>query len=164
MTSFSRTPYFPPAATTKEFALLLATATMEIWDSCLVGNPAPAVQRRYELMKNPRPGDLVLEISSCGRKTWPGRALGYLIFVCKAKPRTAEEWLDAVDAGYWKMDSVRGYGPYWLVDPIDGSQRTFWNDARFIRVPEPQEPVRGPVVFTRESIVAKLSDIGVELK
>lgn len=158
-------PYFPPSESPKEFARLLAFTTLALYDACLVGNPAPSVQRQYDEMKNPRPGDLVLEISSRGRETWPGAALGHLRFVCKAKPRTAEELVEAEADGYFKMDSARGHGPYWLVDPIDGSQRTYWTNAHFIRIPPPPERVAaGPVVFTRQSLLGDLADAGFELK
>lgn len=164
MTYLSRKAHFPPVATAKEFALLLATVTLELWDACLIGSPPPAVVARYELMKDPKPGDLVLETTSCNRSVWPGPALGRLLFICKVKPRTEEEWVEAVEAGSFKMGSYRGNGPYWLVDPIDGSQRTYWENASFIRVPDPREPAIGPVVFTQESLRGSLADSGFELK
>jgi hypothetical protein len=164
VTPLSTKPYFPPEATSKEFAKQLASTTYALWSACCVGNPAANVRKAYEEMKDPQPGDLVLEISSINFEEWPGAGLGHLRFVCKAKPRTEDEWDAAIASGYFKMDSPRGNGPYWLIDPIDGSQRTYWSNARFIRVPPPRERVTGPVVFTRDSIVAVLADSGFELR
>lgn len=165
MTPLSRKPHYPSPETPTELVKLLAWATLELWDACVVGNPAPRVQEIYEEMSNPKPGDIVLEISSAGQREWPqGKHLGRLLLRCKAMPRTEEEWTEAEGAGDWKMDSRRGYGPYWYVDPLDGSQRRRWSNAQFIRVPSAQERVGGPAVFTRESLRGQLAHSGFELK
>ena len=43
---------------------LLAIVGRELYRATLAGNAAPAVQQLGQRMRNPRPGDLVLEVSS----------------------------------------------------------------------------------------------------
>jgi hypothetical protein len=45
---------------------MLAIVGLEFWNSHLIGNAPPSHTRRWERMRNPRPGDLVIEISTSG--------------------------------------------------------------------------------------------------
>ena len=45
----------------------LALLVLALWDSVLVGNPAPVVRQRYERMRGFRPGDVVVEMSTLSR-------------------------------------------------------------------------------------------------
>jgi hypothetical protein len=42
----------------------LAFVAIALWDSVLIGDPPPAVLARYERMRSPQPGDLVMETST----------------------------------------------------------------------------------------------------
>lgn len=135
MTRVSRKAFYPAAASQMETARLLAETAYEAYSLSLAN--APRNRRVFDAMRNVQAGNLVLEVSSYARSSWPAAALGHLLFVAGRKPRTEEEWEDAVRAGHWKMEAakdVRSRGPYHYIDPIDGSQRRCWEDADFIRV------------------------------
>jgi len=57
---------------------LLYYAGRALWLSVLVGDPAPATVRLRDRMRHPRPGDLVIEISSFSR-TFDPDAVGRLV-------------------------------------------------------------------------------------
>jgi hypothetical protein len=103
---------------------LLAASAKQVYNSCLVGNPAPSVARRLELLQHPRPGDLVLEISALGvrgREPVVGRLIG-----------TAKLSLESPD---WDVDAD---GPlplidYWFIETVFGELQT-WENCKFIRV------------------------------
>lgn len=143
MTALSRAPYYPPALAPREFVVLLANATLAMYDAVLVGNPAPVTKAAYERMTHPRPGDIVVEISRRGRD-WPrSSGVGRFLFAADRKPRTEEEWLDAERAGFWrarKRDPRPNVEPdmldYFYIDPLDGAQRACWENAQFIAVPD----------------------------
>lgn len=135
MTRLSRKAYFPPAMLQSEAGKLLAEVAYEAYSLSLGGGSRHRAV--FDAMRNIQPGELVLEVSSYARSSWPAAALGHLLFVAGRKPRTEEEWEDAVRAGHWKMEAakdVRSRGPYHYIDPIDGTQRRCWEDADFIRV------------------------------
>lgn len=85
-----------------------------------------------------------LEVSLPLRAGDPLDGLGRLLFIAGRKPVTEEEWAEAETAGRWELDaasvshalgaSKRGRGPYYFVDPLDGSQRKCWDNAEFIRL------------------------------
>lgn len=143
VTALPRTPYYPPARAPREFVVMLANATYAMHRAVLVGNPAQVTAEAYERMTHPRPGDIVVEISSVSRSDWPmSSGVGELLFAADRKPRTAEEWEEAVAAGFWKARKQRPRAnvepdlfDYFYVDPLDGAQRTCWENANFIAVP-----------------------------
>jgi hypothetical protein len=136
MTMASRAPHYPQPDP-KALARAVAYATLAAYHASLVGDPARVTREVCEaLTRPPRKGDLALEISSRDRPEWPGNALGRVLFVANVKPRTEEDWIEATEAGEFKMDSTRGYGPYVYLDPLDGSQRACWENAAFLVVPE----------------------------
>ncbi len=72
--------------------------------AALVGNPAPVVKRMYGRMKDPQPGDLVLELSSLGvsRRRPDGldqqvKAFGILLAHRREWWQTDEEWAARVE-------------------------------------------------------------------
>lgn len=137
MTALSRAPYHPPALEPREFVVLLANVTYAMYNATLTGDPAPVTREAYERMTDPRPGDLVVEISSRGHRGWPqSSAVGRLLFVAGVKPRTEDEWLEAQAAGRWRTDRAHFGGPYWYVDPLDGAQRACWSNCQFIAMPQ----------------------------
>jgi hypothetical protein len=46
--------------------LLLARTGLELWSSQLIGGAPPSTRARFERMRNPRVGDLVVEITTSG--------------------------------------------------------------------------------------------------
>jgi len=54
----------PPPIIDRPTKRLIAQIVWELWNSVLVGSPAPKIQERYERMHNPQWGDLVVEMST----------------------------------------------------------------------------------------------------
>lgn len=130
-----------------ELIWLLAHATLALWDACLVGNPAPVVQEMYERMRHPQIGDVVLEHGTRWFKDWPERALGRLVDVEK----------DPLGGHYYFVASL--YFEDHLI--------TRWENASFIALPVDETAYlgkRGPVVFTRDSLIGSLTGAGFKLK
>lgn len=125
---------FYPAPITLDEALKMLVETAErLHYACLSSSSAPTMMSVREDLRNPKPGDIVLEIT---RHKFEGSMLGRLLFVAGRAPRTNGEWEEALAAGYWKMPPpARSNGPYWYVDPLDGSQRARWEDCQFIKIP-----------------------------
>jgi len=45
---------------------MLAIVGLELWDSHLIGNAPPSHTKRWQRMRSPQPGDLVVETSTSG--------------------------------------------------------------------------------------------------
>lgn len=94
-----------------------------VWSCCCVGNPCQMHKERYEIINNPKPGDLVVETSSL--KMWdenPLNSLGRLIAV-KEMPIDHIEW----------DDEEKPLETYWFIETIDG-QLMRWHNCNFIVV------------------------------
>ena len=130
--SLSRVPYHPEPVELSWALRCLAENARATYRLSLSGTPIAL--RVFKYLSDPQPGDVVLEIS---RPLTPGGeldCLGQLLFIAGRKPTTEAEWEDAETQGRWKLDSERGRGPYYIIDPLDGSQRNCWENATFIRV------------------------------
>ena len=94
---------------------LLYYAGRALWQSVLIGDPPPAtVQLRFR-MKNPRPGDLVIEISEFGR-TFDPDSVGRLVRV---------EHSD-------DLDLTRH-----VVEPLNRpGEEQGWRNAEFVAIPD----------------------------
>jgi hypothetical protein len=53
-------------ASPNQVAYLLCCAAAHMRSCCMVGNPAPAVRAFYERIRDPRPGDWVMETTTLG--------------------------------------------------------------------------------------------------
>jgi hypothetical protein len=100
---------------------LLMTSALELWSRTLDGGRSASTEAMYLVLSNPRPGDLVLEITT-RRHDGFGRLL-----------RIVEEpW-----QGEWneKQDGPRPKCEYWFIETVDGYEQR-WSNCRFIRVLE----------------------------
>lgn len=163
-------------------------------DAVLVGNPAPSVARMWARMKDPQPGDLVIETSTFYRSDEYDRikAMGILITHRTEWWQTDEEWATWVEeerAAYEEFlrgpYSQPGDGPFdpstcerltdhaWYVQygPQAGDICR-WVNCEFIMIPTDPAVFRvqvgtsdgNGVTFTRDDIVSGLADAGFVLR
>lgn len=83
---------------------MMVAMTKNLHRACLVGDPSPIVAKMYEKISNPKPGDLVVEITSHHEVEY--RGFGILI------ERRVEETFISVDEGqYSETVWYVQYGP-----------------------------------------------------
>ena len=131
---------------------LMAGTAMALYSAVLVGDPAPVVAKMWARMKDPRPGDLVLEPASTYRRDTDSiiKGFGILIEHRKEWMSTDKEWA-AETAAEPGIDPVRDryaddawyiqYGPH-------AEDVCRWTNAEFIAVPTDRTwyaAVSGPV-------------------
>lgn len=108
-----------------------------LWHSVVVGDPCPGVRERYERMKAPRPGDLIVETSTLYGlmhrdpdlldDRWDGQFIRYRETVREWVPYPADETNDNPPGGYWETFYV-------CVNP-DGTEYR-WFNAELCAVPD----------------------------
>ena len=166
----------------------LAILGHSLYKVTLVGNPAPFVERLGARMRAPRPGDLVVEISTIYRLLrgqWDTAALGYLLREVDEPAFTREAWeaeraAEAAwhaqhhpDEPYEPTEEFTTYDPpmerVQYLQRFDGNGEFRWHNAEFIALPTTlptqwlgEEKTSG--VITRDSLVADLGDAGFRLK
>ncbi len=110
-------------------AMLVATVH-EVWDSVLVGQPAPLVAERYRRMASPRLGDWVL-VTAVGPRTDPylrvGRWAGWWTYL---------HWLEG-DERRWAEEG--GHLPFMVeevygLELIDGAPMN-WTNVTLLTIP-----------------------------
>lgn len=142
----------------------------------LVGNPAPVVRRIYERIKNPQPGDLVVEWSMGVRGDTETRfkAFGILIEHRNEWWETDAEWeaLKAEDGGLTEDD--RMVDRAWYIQyGNDPEAICRWVNCDFLAIPTDPKAFDyrtgsrlpgGGVSVDREDVVAGLAASGFELR
>lgn len=108
---------------------LIVDLTMKLWRGCLVGSPPPILKERYEQMKSPYPGDLVIEQT----RRDPLHGFGYLLVQREEWLHTNAEW-DTTDRGGWDGERPTEYATYVQYGPaaIDVCR---WVNAMFVALP-----------------------------
>lgn len=102
--------------------------------ACLVGNPAPIVTEMYDRMKNPQPGDLVMETGAPYSQV-KTRALGILLEHRREWWHTDEEWAE-VQTNYSDPDDERPTDAAWYIQyGPKAADVCRWTDAEFIALP-----------------------------
>lgn len=103
----------------REESYLLAVVGRELWRSACIGNAPPVIKDLRGRMRNPQPGDLVLEISRLGGMM-PDRfdpdSIGRLIRVESAEHTGRDRW---------------------VVEPLHapGTEQG-WQNAEFVAIPD----------------------------
>lgn len=141
----------PPATSDQLLRLLVENAYL-VYDSCMVGNPAPKIAERYEAIANPKPGDLVLEVTAGIPRSsgvWDREAIGYLEKVTTERidALADEKWDEAAEGRPCPTEDC------WYVRSLATNTPTRWVNCRFIKVyerrprptfgadpPKPEEP------------------------
>ena len=102
---------------------LLAVSAKNVYTACLVGNPAPIVATLYEQVKNPRVGDMVLEVSSyfCIEREWQK---------CKGVSHAKK-----AIGRLLKIEKDDELGITYELELLDGS-KMLWSNCMFIRILE----------------------------
>jgi hypothetical protein len=91
-----------------------------LWESVLVGDPAPAVAELRNRMKRPRPGDLVIEVTMLGR--FDPDSVGRLLRVEGDNP---------------------GLPDRYVVEPLHRpGEEQGWRNAQFIALPDQRASTR----------------------
>jgi len=150
--------------------------------ACLVGNPAPNVQRMYERITRPQVGDLVVEISSFYRRRSLGddawldhrtKALGILLEHRREWWQTDEEWQREITEDPDLADDGRVTDDAWYVQYGQAAADVCrWTNCDFIVVPMDSDEFRKPVghhdgngvTLTRSDLLGALADSGFALK
>lgn len=174
--------------------MIMAGMARCLRDAALVGNPAPRVARMWQRMKDPQPGDLVIETSTFFRRDEDDRikAMGILIAHRAEWEETDEEWAAHVEeerAAYEEFlrgpYSHPGDKPF---DPADCERLTDhawyvqygpkaadicrWVNCDFMMIPSDPEAFQVPVgtrdgngvTLTRGDLLTGLADSGFTLR
>jgi hypothetical protein len=112
----------------QETLAALAASAYGLYSACCIGNPPPFVARLREALRNPRPGDLVLEITSFRRADDLSSHVGELVRIAEEPCMPPGEWDEAVEGRPVPMERVQ------YVRTLDGSREVRWVNAEFIRV------------------------------
>lgn len=154
---------------------LLRGLSRHLGDATLVGNPAPVVERMSSRLRDPQPGDLVVETSTIGFSGDNDRAIkGLGILLAKRDEwwHTDEEWARGVADGEWGPTDQRSIDRAWYVQygsaAVDICR---WTNCSFTTIPWPEEQFAVPAstregnvtVFTRDSLLGSLADSGFHL-
>lgn len=116
----------------------LTSMAGNLHDATMVFNPAPIVERMYERLSNPRPGDMVLELSSrfpSRDRDTRNKGFGRLVLVREEWWETDEEWralLADEDSGLTEEDRSKDTAWYVQYGP-DHICR--WTNCMFMVVP-----------------------------
>lgn len=120
----------------------LAVAGYQAYSMSLVGNPAPSVRRYYERVTEPRPGDLVLEITTFGRDPWAAAGLGELLEVTEEPIMSEDEHHAMIREGNYFKHPDEKYDAVPIervqyIEPLDPDlpRRFRWVNAEFIALP-----------------------------
>lgn len=143
--------------------------------ACMVGNPAPVVERMGARLRSPQVGDLVVESTTAMRQRnddWY-RGFGYLVEHRREWWHTDEDWAHATaeDPGAWGDERPTDeawyvqYGP----QPEDVCR---WTNADFLVIPidvgtfnQPLSTSDGRgVTVTRVDLLGSLADSGFSLR
>jgi hypothetical protein len=174
--------------------LLMAGLARCLRDAVLVGNPAPAVARMWERMKNPEPGDLVIETSTFFRKDTDDKikAMGILVAHRTEWWQTDEEWAAEIEKERAAYEEFL-LGPYSQpgdlpFDPSHHERLTDhawyvqygpraadicrWVNCDFMMIPADPSEFRirvgtrdgNGVMLTRDDLVGGLADAGFVLR
>ena len=125
-----------------DLLVLIDALGSELQSSNLVGNPCPSVDRRWKRMKQPQPGDLVMEKSTAfmrqrnATNEWAITRDGHIRSECgigillrtaiEPFPREdGDEW-DEVADGPWPTEKV------WYIRRLDDCSEFRWTNADFI--------------------------------
>lgn len=152
----------------------LRAMAFHLQTACMVGNPAPIVTRMSDRIRNPRPGDLVVESSTRYRHDPDSRlkAFGILLEHREEWWETDAEWEAYKAEDGTITDEDRRTDRAWYVqygpDPGDVYR---WVNCSFVVVPVGDvfdmpvgERDGGAVTFTRDGLLSGLADSGFELK
>lgn len=153
----------------------LITMARHLSTATLVGNPAPVVQRMSARLRNPRPGDLVIETSNAQAMRFPGwrRGFGYLVDKRREWWDTDDEYARLLSEGDYDANDPRPVDTAWYVQygpaPVDVCR---WTNCSFMVIPIDEDTFSVPfgdrdgtaTVITRDGLLGSLADSGFLLR
>jgi hypothetical protein len=152
----------------------MAALAMCLWNAVVVGEPAPLVARMWERMRDPRPGDLVLETSRYYLDYANAEAFGVLVAHRMEWWDTDEEWArlrryrerDKNDKRPTDTAWYVQYGPsrHHIYRWVNATFITVPTDAKFCQVQHGTPTPGGGVSLTRADLLAALADTGIQLR
>lgn len=160
-----------PQAVTHRNALI--TMSRHLTTATLVGHPAPIVSRMYARLRDPRPGDLVVEMSAELRDARHRiSALGILLERRVEWYDTDERWAEIIadDPDGW--DERRTDTAWYIQYGPDAGDVVRWTNCSFEVVPifidsfvESAVTADGrTITVTRDGLVTSLGDSGFDLR
>ncbi len=111
----------------EQFARIIWSATMAAWGLAIGGDDYPNKRERFARMKNPQPGDFVVEQSGGLRQLDCAAAVGWLDRV-EQEPAFAEDEWDIETDGPMPLERVV------YIKTIDGRDYR-WVNCSFVQVP-----------------------------
>jgi hypothetical protein len=111
----------------EQVARVIWSATHAAWELCLGGTTWPNKERRYQRMKSPVAGDLVIEIGGGLREANCANAVGWLLRQTREPVFTEEEW----DSPGEPIPTERVF----YIQTLNG-QECRWVNCEFLAVPE----------------------------
>jgi hypothetical protein len=141
--------------------------------ACLVGHPAPIVERMGERIRKPQAGDLVIEVSAMRSRDPDKRITGFGILLEHRAEwwQTDEEY--AAQVAEDPADDERLIDHAWYVQygPSPGDVCR-WTNCEFVVIPtDPRQFERSfgqqdgaAVIITRDDVVSELADSGFTIK
>lgn len=118
-----------PLASDSQLLQLLIASAYAAYTSSLIGGPSIA-HERFEFFKNPKPGDLVMEVSSMFMRSHDAYRIGYLVSDAM-EPYGTDEWWEENKADY---DGKRPQERTYRIKRLIGGEEFRWTNASMIRV------------------------------
>jgi hypothetical protein len=119
----------------QEWLGLVRAGAYALWQSATTGGSTFS-QATYKWVTEPRPGDLVMEVSSIGLSVKDDDRIGYLVSHQKEPCFTPEEWEKKVGVGVAARKEKVPEEWIYRITRLTNGQEVRWENARFIRVPE----------------------------
>lgn len=119
----------------EQAASFIGAAGYQAYSNCIVGNQAPAIKRYFDRVRNPEPGDLVVETSTFYARDLRGYghvAVGTLV-ERKIESLVYEE--DGFEPDPYEEEA-------WYVTPFTGGETIRWTNAEFIAIPSTRQQGR----------------------
>jgi len=108
---------------------LLIDNTYQCYSMSLAGNPAPKTKRAYEMMVDPHPGDLVMELSTIHWTNQDKNRIGKLLRIEQVPTWSRQEWEAEGETG--PIPTEKQY----VIEPLTApGTESAWKNAVFIRV------------------------------
>jgi hypothetical protein len=128
------------AGSLPRFVRLLRGTAYNLWSACIVEIAAawtgcsgpPMLHKLFEELRNPQPGDLVMELSTYhmpGQN--PLEGIGTLVSVTREPMFTRQE---ATDAGYGEDEPIPTDKIWTITLDFDDGRKFRWRNASFVKV------------------------------
>ncbi len=110
---------------------MLRETAYNLWSACLCSGP-PMLNKLFDELKNPKPGDLVMEVTTHRMKSMnPIEGIGTLVKITREPIFTRER---AIENGYGENEEIPEE-EVWTIKLVFGDGRELrWKNASFIKV------------------------------